>query len=78
MANALYRQLNNGEWMRQDGGGPAYFKIAMNPTDGLWYPQFTYGDDHWFIFFPATPFTGQADAQNHLNSYMASMNAGTA
>jgi hypothetical protein len=79
MANALYRHLaGNNEYMRQDGGGPIYFKIARDPTDGNWYPTFTYDGQNWMIFKPVTPFADMAAAQAALDAYIIQLNAGTA
>lgn len=78
MANALYRQLSNNEYMRQDGGGPIYFKIVLH-SDGLWYPQFTYDYANWIVFFPiAGGFATSALAQTALDKYIGQLNAGTA
>jgi hypothetical protein len=77
MANVIYHKLVNGEYMNQGyPGGPAYFKVAQNPSDGLYYVNFTYNGDNWFLHDPglATP----AAAQTALDNYIASLIAGTA
>jgi hypothetical protein len=79
MTNALYRHLaGNNEYMRQDGGGPVYFKIAKSPSDGNWYPIFTYDGQNWMQFMPAVPFTDMPTAQAALDAYIVQLNAGTA
>lgn len=78
MANALYRKLPTGEWMRQDGGGPVFLKIARDSTDGNWYPTFTYNGSSWFYFVPVVPLATPAAAQTALNNYVGQLNAGTA
>jgi hypothetical protein len=77
MANALYRRFPNGEWMKQDGGGPVYLTVARD-ADGNWYPEFTYNGTDYVKFIPAAPFTTQAAAQAALDTYMGNMNTGTA
>lgn len=80
MANTLYRRIpstgNPADWMKQDGGGPCYFKIAINPADGLWYTHFTYNGADWFIHSTST--TTPAAQQTLLDNYCAALNAGTA
>lgn len=76
MANALYRRLPNGDWMRQDGGGPAYFKIGLNPDDSQWYATFTYDGETWFRH--ANPQATPAGMQGALDTYVGNLNAGTA
>jgi hypothetical protein len=79
MPNALYRQLPNGDWLRQDAGGPAYFKVAQDAHDQLWYPSFSYDLNSWVNFIPATGGFNTANAaQVALNNYVQQLNAGTA
>lgn len=80
MANTLYRRVpltgSPADWMRQDGGGPCYFKIAINPADGLWYTQFTYDGSAWFLH--NNPTATPALQQTNLDNYVTALNAGTA
>jgi hypothetical protein len=76
MANLAYRKLATGSWMRQDGGGPCYFQISQNSADSLWYIQFSYNGADWFIHSNGQ--TTPALAQQQLDNYCASLNAGTA
>jgi hypothetical protein len=75
MANALYRQSGSA-WLRQDGGGPAYFQIRFNPSDSLWYVYFTYNGSDWF--WHDTGYPDAPTAQTNLNAYITKLNAGTA
>lgn len=76
MANALYRKLPSGDWMRQDGGGPCYFQVTRNNDDSLWYVHFTYDGINWF--FHANGQATPALAQAQLDTYCGNLNAGTA
>jgi len=79
VASVPYRQLPNGDWLRQDLNGPCYFKVAQNRVDSLWYPSFTYTGEAWFDFVPAAGgFNTAASAQVALNNYVGQLNAGTA
>ena len=81
MANALYRKLPSGDWMNQASpGSPNYFQVQNDPSDNLWYAHFTYdGGERWFRFTPVGGGDATAvAAQTHLDTYMASVNAGTA
>ena len=80
MANALYRRLPNGDWMNQASpGSPNYFQV-QNFDDGLFYAAFTYNGG--MVYYRFTPAAGgdatAAQAQAHLDAYMAQVNAGTA
>jgi len=78
MANSPYHKLNNNEYMNLNApGAPAYFKVARNPTDGNWYPSFTWNGSDWFDFVPASPFTTPAQAQAALDTFITNLNAGT-
>ena len=76
MANTLYRRLPNGDWMRQDGGGPAYFRVARNSDDGQWYAYFTYDGTTYMPH--ANPQATVAGMQTALDTYVGNLNAGTA
>ena len=78
MANALYRKMPTGEYLRQDGGGPVFFKIGRDTTDTNWYPQFSYDGINFMYFVPVTPATTPAAAQAQLDAYVTTLNAGTA
>lgn len=78
--NAAYKRVpatgTPGDWMRQDGGGPAYMKVGRNSDDGLYYTMFTYDGASWFMHINPTP--DVATQQTHLDNYAAALNAGTA
>lgn len=78
MANAQFHKLPQGDYINLGApGAPAYFKVVKNPTDGNWYPSFTWNGDAWFDFVPATPATTQAQAQTQLDNFITAFLAGT-
>jgi hypothetical protein len=74
--SAYYRQLADGSWARQDGGGPAILSVQENTATGLFGIEARY--DGGLAIFTDDTFTTAASAQTALNSYVATLNAGTA
>jgi hypothetical protein len=74
--SAYYRQLADGSWARQDGGGPAQLSVQVNTNTGLFGILARY--DGGFAIFTDDTFATTTAAQTALNNYVATLNAGTA
>jgi hypothetical protein len=76
MANTLYHKLGDGSWINiSNGGGPSLFQVQVNAADGLFYPTFTYNEQHWH--FVGTGSGTVAAAQTQLDTFIGNLNAGT-